>query len=887
MSKVKGNYFSAGGNYVAHRHYEVDQKDPGSKIQVTGNNHHIFVADGSGSMWSAMESLATRFIELAKTKLIKGDTLTVLIFNQDFRTVFQQFLIVEDVNDYIERTTRKQFYAGGLTGFAKPINHLIDGDIIPLMKDFKNIPIKLYFMSDGYDNASGGMDNILKAFSRIRSFIKIGNTHVEGFGEYYDKDTLTKIARHMNGIFVHTTDVDDYINEVGSFVDNRESGVQIKVEIPDYGLFTFVLNKEDGSIIMIEEGKKEFTISSTNFLVVTYTNNRPSDMKKISTLDENGIQAAYASAVVASRLNMLDAGVEILSNSVKDPFFAEILDVSLTPNLFAVAEKQITEAITDAALRFQDGKGKYLKDSKKADIPQIFDLLSADDGADGKGLEILKPKVKGSYSPISFRPHYLDTQENGRKFGKFISNNPDWARLRHSNLVFDNKTANMSIQFNEMGTVEVNQEDVMEHNLQPKIKDITKFTRYILFDSKGDFRFKDKKGLNAIFVRNLTQGVYDKLRAIKAIHGSASYAPDKIFRIRLDRFPVINRSKLTDIKSADYGKLVIEQQFVQASNRVLNYFYGQIKPAKQMEVRFGGDELEALKKVACIDANGNYRGQSVDLNLDYTKQILEAKGIDYKQLLPEHTAKAKAGQVKTIDELSANGLYQLLTDAMVISSEPTFEFVGKVSFVEGAKPIAFNSIASLKDLKSSLMSKGNFIADFIIDKGLDLQDLEATVLDKAGKKPGAKLTKALKEQLLEEAGIDTDLLTLEDILSTKAGKEATKLITNFSEKLMLDVFTKYESLTKGLSEDEKVAYLEGEIGNNKARLAELSGAKFEIKLAYILGRKGFTDQADRFKTEAVAVEFNGNKFTFTPVINQNVIYTGSLTNLFEETGVTA
>jgi hypothetical protein len=927
MSKFKGNYFSAEKGYVSVRHYDVEETktDETAKVAVTGNNHHVFVIDVSGSMYYVIDDLAMRFISTCKEKLIKGDTLTLILFNHETDLVFKQFLITEDVSDYIERTSKKKFFARGLTGFANPINQLIDDDILVMMTDYKEIPIKLYFMSDGHDNKSGGLDNILKAFSRIKGFIKTGNTHVEGFGEWYDKDTLNAIAQHMSGIFVHTENVDDYIDSVSEFIDDREKGAQTKVSIPDYGELTFVLNKDTGAIIMLEPGVKEFQISATNFLVVTYGLNRPSDLKKISTLDENALQAAYAVSIQASRFNKLDLGLSILSDNVKDKFFAEILSVAQTDNLMAVAENQILSAITNADVRYQDGKGKFLKDPNKDDIAEIVFLIAK------HGAQIQKPVF---YNPISLRPVYPKNQANGRPYGKFISSDSDWVNFNENSVKFDvsNSTCNLSIQYLEKGYVEINSEDVLEHNLQPKVKDVVKFTNYNLFDSKGTFRFKDKKGVNAIFIKNISQELYDELRKRKAIHGSASYAPDKVFRIRLDRFPIIKRSKIDSISAADYGKLVAELKMMEVRNKVWNYFLKQISPESEMEARYGVEEAEALKLIAGVDGEGRYSAISKGLTKELGQEILKAMNINYSPLLPEFTTKAKKGTKKTYADLTMDEIKQLLVDAKLLNSEISLQFVGNLVYKSGDQSSSFNTVPSLTTLKSNLLTKGYFIYDYLLEKGSDVEALAQKVVDDynkdaktkkdltkitkalgekidveavaaglnrdeyletdAGKRflINQKLSAALKEAMAKEAGFDLDTLTIEEILASDLGKEATKSLTNLIELLLVSIFNSHAIASKNLSDEEVVHYMETLLKENKERAGEISKELFFMKLAFIIGKKGFSDQTDRFNPTPVDVVLKeGDKefsFDFTPVIKQATIFSGKLGSILEQAGIT-
>jgi len=902
MSKTNyaGNYFPVGnGNFVVHKHYQVN-KALTQKVEVTGNIHHIFVLDASSSMHYEMSRLSDRFIELAENKLKDGDTLTVLLFNHAVKVVFKHFLIRDMDVEFLKRTVKKQFVASGLTGFKKPIDLLIDDDILAIMDDWKEVPFKLYFMSDGYDNQSGSLSNILDAFSKLKGFVKAGSTHVEGFSEYYDRSTLMTIAQHMSGVFVHTTNADIYMDEVESFINgSRPSGHETKVEITDFGHFTFMLNLEDGLIVMLEKGTKEFSTSAQNFMVVTYTQSRPVDMKKVSVLDEAALQAAYSTAIVASRYNKLDEGIKIL-DIAKDPFFAGILDVSLTPHLFSLAEEQIREAIVNPDVRYQDGQGKYLKNISQIDVPTLLRKIAADAGADGTGAKIQKPL---NYSPISFRPSYLNEQENGRPYGKFVSENPEWATLSDGTLIFDDKTANMSIQFTETGHVEISDEDVLEFNLQKKIKDIHSFKRYTLFDGKGSFRYKDNKGINAIFVKNISQKLYDELRSLKAIHGSASYAPNKVFRIKLEKFPIVNRKQLMAIKSVDYASLVAEQKLIEIENRAIKTFYEEIRPPKPMATRFDGDELIALADVGNVDANGYYRGQTQELNHTIAKAILDAANItDITAILPEYTTKKNAGKKKPFDKLTATDLKQLLVDANLLHNEMTFKFDVDLRIVNGETSASIKTVSSMSALRGNLLYKGNFVERYLIEKGInvtkanqdgvdaynelvDANNADPNAKKKMTKAKVSKIKKDAKPYIFKAAGIDIDSFSIVDILATKAGQNAAKGLSNPSEILLLGVINTYIDATKGLSETEKVAHIEAILDANKVRAREISFKKFLMKLAYIIGKKGFSDN-DRMKPVSVTTDVKGHTFEFTPIVNSSIIYSGSLSYLLNSLGLT-
>ena len=883
--KEKAFYLKVGDSFV--RYQIVETENAEIKVAVDSNNHHVFFIDVSGSMWGEIDRLVTNLKKFVREVLKVGDTLTIYTFNHSFKLVLKhQMITTTDESffaQFIDHVIDAEIYAGGLTGFAKPVNNMADENLVDFMKRLKDVPIKVYFMTDGWDNQSGGRQNILEAFSRIRPFIKVANTHVEGYGDYYDRQMLTAIAKHMNGIFVHVNNSDEYIDEVAVFAGNREKRAATKVKLADYGDFTFVLNSVDNSIIEIEQGKTEFDVNSEKFVVVTVSKLRPEDAKKVSTLDETGMQVALATAITASRNNQFDLGVEVLSDSVKDYHLADMLYNSQSQISFSKTEKVIQEAIGNDKLRFVEGVKKYLKDPNKIGQIEILEAIAADGN--------VMIELPRTYSSITFRPIKQTHHEDGTKYPKFEADDPNWVPFNTHSFTFNNESTNVSILFNQTGSVSINPAQAMKHNVPRTVKKVHQYKNYAVIGFLGDNRFKDEKGIPAIRIKNISKDLYDFLVTNKAIRSSTQFGngvgrDGNGFRINLSRYGAIRRSRLTDVSSADYGKLEAEQRMIQVRNRIHNYFLGSEEVESKMEARFGDEEAAYLEEYALIDKNGNYKSKSIDLNHAIARAVLEAVKFDIDANLPEHTAKTKKGQKKTFEELKKPELQEMLLNAGIIDRVTYPVFGGSLKEVDGA---AFNTVPSLTKIKEALLFKGDFVTDYLTEQKIPFT-LPTTTTGKA-----KKLTQKDKKQLFDDAGIDLDLFGIEVILEGYAAKNGGAIdpkkfvadfgITNSMEAFLIEEFVKVYNTRLTNSDDANVKYHQGEVKTGKARLRGISVEKFEKKAAMLLGGKGYSDQKSRFETEAVTFDYEGRIFEYTPSNEDKTAYIGSLQHIIDRYSV--
>lgn len=499
---------------------EVKSKNISKKRQPV---NHIWVYDRSGSMTWSLPELTNQMAELSK-KIPRGDTLTLGWFSGQgqFNWVFKGFKI-SDSSDYaaLRKAIKSNSTPIGLTCFSEILidSSTVINDLSAISKIFS-----LHFFTDGYpvvSNYKKELEGIYSAIAAIKG--KVHTAMFVGYGDYYNKDLMTKMAEKIGGMLIHNSMIPEYSNSITKLVKLTESQEPKQEIVPiisqpeavftltDQGVVVHSIDDDDGKLYI--GTSKDKNNVSVYYISTEKPNKKSWDRVEVDDIDFGANQdlarALYASALVLTQQTRTDIALEIMGK-IGDKALIDGMTNAFTTSEYGEVENSISKSINDISNRFVSGRDPHYLPPVNAFC--VFDLLN-----------ILMKDEKAAFFPYHEKFEYEKIGVSSKEkegYSKFHADKS--SKCPFDKLTWHESRLNLSIRTTIKGTIELQNIDgtssssiglpspynTYVYRNYTFIKDGRVHTKkFFITSSEETYRFLKNKGL--IFEDNFkTDGTY-------------------------------------------------------------------------------------------------------------------------------------------------------------------------------------------------------------------------------------------------------------------------------------------------------------------------------------------------------------------------------------------
>ena len=422
-----------------------------NKNIINDVTNHIFIYDRSYSMFNELKKLGSDLIERIK-QLPTGDTVTLGWFSGKgrFNFILKGFK-VNDSRDFkiLEDTIRENLKPIGLTCFSEVLEetYQIVKDLSPISKLFS-----LTFFTDGYPVVPDyykEIDSIENAIKRVEG--DIAASLFVGYGNYYNKNLMSKMASDMGGSLVHCGSLLECRAALEGFIESvSESNPKMEIEVGDKSELVFNISKQSiNSYAVKDRGTILFTPNKKGrSSIFILSKSRPAKAEEIeisqTTLSDRDplIKAAYAASYLLTQRSKSDVALEILG-CLGDKALIDSISNAFTIEEYGKAENKIKRAVTHPTYgRFTEGRDtNYLPAKDAFCVLDVLDILLAD---------------KESYFlPYHEEFKYRRIGPSAKQKDEYPKFHPDLnAECSFSSLVWNKSKLNLSVLARIKGNVE-------------------------------------------------------------------------------------------------------------------------------------------------------------------------------------------------------------------------------------------------------------------------------------------------------------------------------------------------------------------------------------------------------------------------------------------------
>lgn len=607
--------------------------------------NHIWIYDRSYSMSYDLENLAHDLTVRAK-QLPVGDTLTLGWFSSEgkYNFILKGYKI-SDAMDYkiLEKAIEKNKTPVGMTCFSEILK---DTDTVVEDLSIFSPCFALCFFTDGYpvvSSYSREVANIQSAIEAVEG--RINASLLVGYGNYYNKDLMSKMAEWFGGSLVHSDNLASFSISLTEFVeDARESSPKQKVKLeakPD-GLI-FSLSGKNVNVYEDKDGHVNFVPSRrAKDFIYTLSSEIPDGAKEVSFQDKNVtgksvvepmVKAAYATSYIMTQRTKTDIALEVLS-LVGDKAILDSVVNAFTNDEYGKAENKIITAMSRPSKRFISGRStSYLPSEDAFSLLDAIHLLQID-----KDAYFYPRHEKFNYSKIGASTKQEDEDV------KFSAEKD--AKCAMSSLAWNAKKLNLSVLANIRGTVGL-KDGYIEHGFQKSFPSHI-FRNYALVKDG----FLNIKQLPV----SLSELSFGKLKAEGVIDTKLTWVADEVYVLNLDRIPVVNRAAAKGNTSAtELCKRVWEECRLRGKIKALKALKVRDIPEEAMPSPFVGlsDTQQEFLTSHFITKNGfSPKVEKVEpTDFYYAKEFeIKVKGVSSLPALAKVLDKHEKGKALTLSE---------------------------------------------------------------------------------------------------------------------------------------------------------------------------------------------------------------------------------------------
>jgi len=578
--------------------------DTTTESKTVDRMHHIHILDRSYSMSGSIVALME---DVKKTfrAIPVGDYISVVWFSSEgqngvvikgYKKTDDDFAGVDNLIDSIKHCV-------GCTCFHEPLE--LVKSIIEEMK-----PLCPYYnvtlFTDGCSccNVSSSEDYKM-SYDVVSSFKnEIMALNTLGYGYYYDKEFLTKIAEITDfGKYLHSSNVKEYSEIFKHNYERVRDMVAEKVEISAPDCEILYLNSKSTKLannIMnlssIEKRKKQFAIiypedgiNGIDYSVVKI-NDELIDLNKIKfgkLPDTTTANLLYALAYE----NYYKGNREVCLDILKDLRDKHLIDAQL--NAFTIDEsskflKELNKCIFSNSTRYQSGKApvNYLPANDAFCIMDLLGILCEEGNyyiPDMSSYKRIGLQVEDTFNLFTPKRDY-------DIFAPF-----------NDNIVYNKNKLNISIKFTRDGVVAINPKRAKQVGLPESIDSRQFQTHTIIKDGHLNME-KIKVKLSTETGLKLMRLQIDVLDSSSYFLTCSSQDDKDIFEIDLTKLPVINRNYLNDSTIDKVFETIVAITEDEVFQKVVNWMVSN-HPYKEYKTDsfgrppvYNAEQVEVLKE---------------------------------------------------------------------------------------------------------------------------------------------------------------------------------------------------------------------------------------------------------------------------------------------------
>jgi hypothetical protein len=423
-------------------------------VEVRKSVNHIWIYDRSGSMYGLLKDLTAQLIKLSK-QIPKGDTLTLGWFSGQgqYNFIVKGFKISED-SDYavLENAIKKNSDTVGLTCFSEILSNVktVISDLSVYSTTFS-----MNFFTDGYPcgvNMNTETTAIFEAIKGIKG--SIDSAMFVGYGYYYNKELMTKMAEKLGAMLIHSSMVSEYSDNIVRLLELSGSSSPKQEILPsvENPLAVFTITEQGVVVLSVDDETKMVYVSPQGARTeVYYVSTTPPDDNCIIEIgaispNEDWATACYASALVLTQQTKTDVALEIMGK-FGDKRVVDDITNAFTIDEYGRVEGNIEKAIASDKDRFKSGRDtKYLPPVDAFCVFDVLGKLMEDDEAS------FYPYNKGFvYNKVS-KPTAVNDD-----YAKFVA--PDTVPCIMDDLVWHESRLNLSVRAIIHGTIDLKDKD--------------------------------------------------------------------------------------------------------------------------------------------------------------------------------------------------------------------------------------------------------------------------------------------------------------------------------------------------------------------------------------------------------------------------------------------
>jgi hypothetical protein len=510
-----------------------------------GRVNHIWIFDRSGSMSWVIKQLVEDMIELQRV-LKPDDTLSVGWFSSEgeYNWLIKGY-VVGSIEGGVEKLLRANNTSLNLTCFSEIL--ISTSQVLQNLSIFSP-QFSLIFFTDGYpvvSNYQQEENNIFRAIFDVAP--DIDNSLLVGYGDYYNKPLLVRMAQAFNGALIHSSDLDSYKVQSRTFLENLTPMQPVDLDVDTERIYF----TQKGMVTAMPVLERH-TFVPTGVKEVFYETDR------IMVQYEPPYEAWCAVAVIALQEADVEKAIEMLAKT-GDVYLLDLANNAFTNQDFGQAENAIRDAIQYPAKRFLSGKDyNYLPADDAFCVLYLLELLQQDKNA------MFYP-----YDPMF---HYKRTGKKSKQlpgYPQFIKSDANPA-IPLEDLVWHQTRANISIRCRINGVVDIGKNEV---DLPPHF--YTHIYRNYTIVKDGN--------LNVTMLPvSTSKRVFDVLKKHNLVMGK--WESGKIYAVDLAKLPIINKVIARGYKSATaLCERVMSETEVEAGLKVYRHFLKELLPEKQIE----------------------------------------------------------------------------------------------------------------------------------------------------------------------------------------------------------------------------------------------------------------------------------------------------------------
>lgn len=477
--------------------------------------NHYLVFDRSGSMYMTLSKLIDNVLFVQKT-IPFGDSLSIAWFSGEgqYEWLLKAHIVGPDTNAFLTGLLNQYRYTVGMTCFSEVLNDMKSVvKVTSLLSDYHS----LMFFTDGFpvvQNLKKEVENIAAALSQL----PITQALFVGYGSYYNKEFMARMAESVNGSVVSASD----ITAVGA------------------AYLDFIGQSNPLSLVKME-GERAFYFTTEGFYPLKVENDValvPSNVRAFYTdaPGDDPIEAQYALALSYLKAYKADKALEVLTK-LGDVQLVNMLSDAFTDEEYARVERCVLDAANYEWERFMSGR--------------LTDYVAASSTC---VLDVLKILADGNAWFYPGESHYKRIGAPQMKLEGY----PDFTcfteAVKMNKLVFNGERANVSIQTSVDGTIPVKYEGIAAQNVA-----VSQFRTYTVV--------KDGKLNMTDIAVGYDKDTFKALKKAGVVEGRFT----KKARINLARFPLINRQVTALPSIRDVVEMKNREVVLEARQKVLKW----------------------------------------------------------------------------------------------------------------------------------------------------------------------------------------------------------------------------------------------------------------------------------------------------------------------------